>query len=238
MPALSSDGSEPPPPPSLSPTAVVFRATDGRTHTFRLAELPCPALHLEMAKCLTEALKSVGTLPTAQACFSTVRRFLAFLDSLGEPLDSLSSLRERHLGQYVTIRRTMASAGACYQDIASLCRLLRNAPYGSLSPEVGTLVATGGRPPFTRPGSRLARNLLRPTREQPVSCLTRREFEQLMRAAVGDAVAVRDRIDRGDSLLAAYRADPPSSAVTDVEIESLDLHVLDLFDRTNGPASS
>ncbi|AWW36348.1 hypothetical protein DN051_06585 [Streptomyces cadmiisoli] len=57
-----------------------------------------------------------------------------------------------------------------------------------------------------------------------------------MRAAVGDAVAVRDRIDRGDSLLAAYRADPPSSAVTAVEIETLDLHVLDLFDRTNSPA--
>ncbi|WP_162624865.1 hypothetical protein [Streptomyces cadmiisoli] len=53
---------------------------------------------------------------------------------------------------------------------------------------------------------------------------------------MGDAVAVRDRIDRGDSLLAAYRADPPSSAVTAVEIETLDLHVLDLFDRTNSPA--
>ena len=117
MPAFFSDGSEPPQPPTLSPTAVVFRAADGRTHTFRLAELPCPALHLEMAKCLTGALKSVGALPTAQAYFSTVRRFLAFLDALGEPLDSLSSLRERHLGQHLTVRRTMASAGACYQDM-------------------------------------------------------------------------------------------------------------------------
>lgn len=236
MPALFSDGSEPPQPPTVSPTAVAFRAADGRTHTFRLAELPCPALHLEMAKGLAGVLKSVGALPTAQAYFSTVRRFLAFLDSLGEPLDSLSSLRERHLGQYVTIRRTMTSAGACYQDMTSLCRLLRNAPYGSLSPEVGTLITTRGRLPFTRPGSRLPTHLLRPALEQPVSYLTRNEFEQLMGAAAGDAVAVRDRIDRGDSLLAAYRADPPSSACTDVEIESLDLHVLDLFDRTDSPA--
>ncbi|MEV4227031.1 hypothetical protein AB0J81_07970 [Streptomyces bobili] len=66
--------------------------------------------------------------------------------------------------------------------------------------------------------------------------MTRNKFEQLMRTAVGEAAVIRDRIDRGDSLLAAYRAAPPSSAVTAEEIETLDLHGLDLLDPTNSPA--
>ncbi|KJS53501.1 hypothetical protein VM98_24940 [Streptomyces rubellomurinus subsp. indigoferus] len=147
-----SDGTTPEP----APGTVNFSSVDGRRRAYVFAELPCPGLHADLKQAFASTVEQVGATATADLYFASVRRLLSFLDALGEPFETLSALVPRHLDQYRASRAVTVSTEAWYREVSVLFRLLRNAPYGSLSREMGGMVIRPARP-LAGGGPRVAR---------------------------------------------------------------------------------
>ncbi|WP_031072093.1 hypothetical protein [Streptomyces sp. NRRL WC-3742] len=162
------------------PRTVTFRSADGRERAYVFAELPCPGLHDDVQHAFTATLGQASALATSDQYFSSLRRFLSFLDTLGEPFAALSELRVRHFEQYRASRAVTVSQDAWGREVSVLFRLLKNAPYGSLSPELGDQVIRPGH--LREVGVRVVR-----PRSQPVPLYSRRELDRLLAAARTDA---------------------------------------------------
>ncbi|MFB7475576.1 hypothetical protein [Kitasatospora sp. NPDC056184] len=170
------------------PWTVDFSGVDGRRRAYDFSELPCPALHADLKRAFATTIKQAGSLSTADVYFTTLRRFLSFLGTLGETFDALSALRPRHFDQYRASRAVAVSTDARYREMAVLFRLLKNAPYGSLCPELGNQVLQPGRP------GQSGQFTTRPVPSAPLF-YSQHEFEQVLDAARQDAAAIRDRIE-------------------------------------------
>lgn len=198
---------------------VRFHPAHGPERVYDFTGLPRPELHPGLAAALTARVQPVGgtarTVSTADMYFASIRRFLGFLGVLDEPLASLGDLRGRHVRQY-TASDPGYSASAMNREIAQLCRLLQDAPYGSLDEDLWQTVKNPGR-------------LIRPT---PASHRTPvyspDEFTALLTAARGDVARIAERVAAGEKLLAAFRSAPQSLSDTD----RATARALDTLDRT------
>ncbi|MDX3525979.1 hypothetical protein P1P75_05900 [Streptomyces sp. ID05-39B] len=199
---------------------VRFRALDRRERTYDFALLPCPPLHAPLAAALQARLApdtgKVLTLAAADTYFGTIRRFLAFLSMQDQPLTCLDDLRPRHLYTYRDVEGATRSAAGIGREIAQLCRLLQDAPYGSLHSSVWDLI----RGPRRITGPQPPRN--------PVQLYSHREYSALLQAARTDAARTVARLTASAQLLAAFRAAPHSLGEEDQAVARL----LDVMDRT------
>ncbi|MGW6293837.1 hypothetical protein [Streptomyces sp. NPDC055058] len=201
---------------------IRFRPTVGRERAYDFAPLPCPPLHAPLAAALEARLDPATgngpmlTAASADTYFGTIRRFLAFLSMQDKPLTCLGDVHPDHLHTYREAEGATRSAAGIAREIAQLCRLLQDAPYGSLSPAVWDLVKaprkiTGPQPP-----------------RNPVPLYSHREYTALLEAARTDAARIVARITASEQLLAAFRTAPHSLAEKDQSTARL----LDVMDRT------
>lgn len=199
---------------------VRFRPAVGRERTYDFAPLPCPPLHAPMAAALearlAPAIGGVLTLASADGYFGTIRRFLAFLSMQDKPLSCLADVEPGHLYTYRGLEGATRSAAGIARELAQLCRLLQDAPYGSLHPKVWDLVkaprkVTGPMPPQT-----------------PVQMYSEREYAALLQTARTDAARIIARLTASEQLLAAFRAAPERLG----EEELATARLLEVMDRT------
>ncbi|MFD5506810.1 hypothetical protein ACFWIB_03420 [Streptomyces sp. NPDC127051] len=198
---------------------VRFHPARGPERVYDFTALPHPELHPGLAAALTARIKPVGgtarTASTADMYFASIRRFLSFLGVLDEPLASLGDLRGKHLRQY-TASDPGYPASAMNREIAQLCRLLQDAPYGSLDEDLWQTVKNPGH--LIRPAPAAHRT--------PV--YSRGEFTALLTAARGDVAQITERVAAGEKLLASFRSAPDSLSDSD----RATARVLDTLDRT------
>jgi hypothetical protein len=199
---------------------VRFTPMTGRERTYNFAPLPCAPLHAPLAAALTARLApdtgSILTLAAADTYFGTIRRFLAFLSMQDQPLAGLDDVRPGHLYTYRDIEGATRSAAGIGREIAQLCRLLQDAPYGSLHSSVWDLIKaprkiTGPQPPRTA--------------VQPYSL---REYTALLQTARTDAAEIIARLTASEELLAAFRTAPDTLS----EEDQATARLLDVMDRT------
>ncbi|WP_405844553.1 hypothetical protein [Streptomyces sp. NBC_01518] len=199
---------------------VRFRALDGRERTYDFSPLPCPPLHAPLATALEARLApdtgSLRTLAAADTYFGTIRRFLAFLGMQDQPLTCLDDLRPGHLYTYRDVEGATRSAAGIGRELAQLCRLLQDAPYGSLHSSVWDLIKasrkiTGPQPPQNR-----------------VQLYSHREYTALLQTARTDAAETVARLAASEELLAALRTAPSTLSEEDQDTARL----LDVMDRT------
>ncbi|MFD0394335.1 hypothetical protein ACFQ3Z_26510 [Streptomyces nogalater] len=199
---------------------VRFTPMTGRERAYDFAPLPCPPLHAPLAAALTARLApdtgSILTLAAADTYFGTIRRFLAFLSMQDQPLASLDDVRPGHLYTYRDVEGATRSAAGIGRELAQLCRLLQDAPYGSLHSSVWDLIKaprkiTGPQPPRTA-----------------VQVYSHREYTALLQTARTDAAEIIARLTASEELLAAFRA----AADTLSEEDQATARLLDVMDRT------
>ncbi|QDO42894.1 hypothetical protein FNV62_36410 [Streptomyces sp. RLB3-17] len=206
---------------STSPV-VRFRPAVGRERTYDFAPLPCPPLHTPLAAALkarlTPATGDGHTLTAASAdtYFGTIRRFLAFLSMQDKPLTCLGDVHPDHLYTFRDIEGATRTAAGIGRELAQLCRLLQDAPYGSLHPAVWDLV----KAPRKVIGPQPPRNA--------VPVYSHREYTALLQAARTDAARIISRLTASERLLAAFRAAPHTLNEEDRDTARL----LDVMDRT------
>jgi len=199
------------------PLAITL-SQNGRHRTYAFAELPCPALHSELAAAF-EACVGKGeralTISTVDVYWASLRRFLDFLDSFNQTPASMSEVRPAYLHEYGANQRGARSADSVGMDLQRLCRLLGQAPYGTLSRPMWDLVksprALAGRP-----------------QKKAVELYSLREFRAIITAARADADEIRDHFAAAERQLASFRSQP--SALTDDELAAG--AALDQMDRT------
>ncbi|MEV0173949.1 hypothetical protein AB0I00_22855 [Streptomyces sp. NPDC050803] len=199
---------------------VRFTPLTGRERAYDFAPLPCPALHAPLAAALTARLTpdtgSILTLAAADTYFGTIRRFLAFLSMQDQPPAGLDEVRPGHLYTYLEVEGATRSRAGIGRELAQLCRLLRDAPYGSLHSSVWDMTKaprkiTGPQPPRTA-----------------VQLYSYREYTALLQAAHTDAAEIIARLATSEELLAAFRAAPDTLSEEDQAAARL----LDVMDRT------
>ncbi|MFI1852906.1 hypothetical protein [Streptomyces sp. NPDC020480] len=199
---------------------VRFTPMAGREGTYDFAPLPCPPLHAPLAAALTARLapdtSSILTLAAADTYFGTIRRFLAFLSMQDKPLAGLDDVRPCHLYTYRDIEGATRTAAGIGRELAQLCRLLQDAPYGSLHSSVWDLIKaprkiTGPQPPRTA-----------------VQLYSHREYTALLQAARTDAAEIIARLTASEGLLAAFRSAPGTLS----EEDQATARLLDVMDRT------
>lgn len=224
-----SDGSTPDPRTigfhaTPDPWTFDFRSIDGRRRAYVFSALPCPALHADLKAAFATTVQRAGSLTTVDQYFLSLRRFLSFIGTLGEPFEALSCLKPQHFDQYRASRAVTVSAEAWNRELVVLFRLLRNAPYGHLSPELGEMVQRPGR--LAPAGLATARRY-----DTPTPLYSQRELDQLRNAARQDIGRILERVQEGGRLLAAYRADRGSLSFTDQQA-GLALDVAEQFGRS------
>ncbi|SBT89345.1 hypothetical protein GA0115233_1008118 [Streptomyces sp. DI166] len=206
--------------PENTPGPVVrFRPAVGRERTYDFAQLPCPPLHAPLAAALEARLAPAGgmlTLASADTYFGTIRRFLSFLSMQDKPLACLADVEPDHLYTYRELEGATRTAAGIGRELAQLCRLLQDAPYGSLHPKVWDLVKaprkiTGPMPPRT-----------------PVPLYSQREYTALLQTARTDAARITARLTASEQLLAAFRAAPDTLGKEELDTARL----LEAMDRT------
>ncbi|MER5380792.1 hypothetical protein ABT040_10980 [Streptomyces sp. NPDC002688] len=205
--------------PTSSPV-IRFQPAVGQERTYDFAALPCPPLHSPLADALqarlTPARGSVYTLACADGYFGTIRRFLAFLSMQDQPLSCLGDVSPEHLYTYRDVEGATRSAAGIRHEVAQLCRLLRDAPYGSLHPTVWDLIKT----PRTVTGPQPPRKALQ--------LYSHREYTALLQAARADAARTVTRLTSSEQLLAAFHAAPHTLSEKDQAAARL----LDVMHRT------
>ena len=206
------------------PWTFDFRSIDGRRRAYVFSALPCPALHADLKAAFATTVQRASSLTTVDQYFLALRRFLSFIGTLGEPFEALSCLKPQHFDQYRASRAVTVSAEAWHREVVVLFRLLRNAPYGHLSPELGEMVQRPGR--SAPAGLATARRY-----DTPTPLYSQRELDQLWKAARQDVVSVLGRVQGGGRLLAAYRADQGSLSFLDQQA-GLALDVAEKFGRS------
>ncbi|KJS53500.1 hypothetical protein VM98_24930 [Streptomyces rubellomurinus subsp. indigoferus] len=198
---------------------VVVNGEDGRRGEYDFATLPFPAFHAEFAAAFAARTGPTGSLRTrasADTAFGILRRFLAFMETLAHPPTSLGQLTVRHLERFRMHRLEGNIEATAVGDLMGIRLLLREVtPFDVLSEEIRDWA---GRPGL----SRQSRN------RGGLPGYSDREFRDLMAAARSEAVAIRDRIRKGERLLAAFRTNP--EALSEDE-RTLGAH-LDTMDRT------
>jgi hypothetical protein len=180
--------------------SVVFHGEDDRQAVFVFSRFPCPGLHRELAAVFAARTGPTGGLRTrasADNSFTVILRFLTFLDGLPGPTPmGLRQLRAGHVERFGQHRAKTVAVRGVVREVAELCRLLKHAPAGTLGEDLVELVHRpghllgGDRGQMGRPG------------------YSDREFTAVMTAARADVAAIRDRIDAGERLLAAWRDTP------------------------------
>ncbi|WP_319054776.1 hypothetical protein [Streptomyces europaeiscabiei] len=199
---------------------VRFIPMTGRERAYDFAPLPCPTLHAPLAAALTARLApdtgSIFTVAAADTYFGTIRRFLAFLSMQDQPPADLDDVRPGHLYTYRDIEGATRSAAGIGRELAQLCRLLQDAPYGSLHSSVWDLVKaprkiTGPQPP-----------------RNPVQLYSHREYSALLQTARTDAAGIIARLTASEELLTVFRATPDTLG----EEDQATARLLDIMDRT------
>lgn len=214
---------------SRDETLIFTVSQDGRARIYDFADLPCPELHRYFAEGFRGVIRGgrVLAVPTTDAYWATMRRFLGFLDSFNTAPGSLAELKRTHLHEYTANQRGARSAESVGLDLQRLCRVLGETPYGVLDPSVGE---------FVKHPARLAprRSALSTT---PVYSVT--EFAALLEAARKDVAAIQRRIAACEQQLTAFRAAPPSPPAGVESYADLEAHnaiaqgaVLDAAART------
>ncbi|MFE5159993.1 hypothetical protein ACFRNT_16015 [Streptomyces sp. NPDC056697] len=199
---------------------VRFTPMTGRERTYDFAPLPCPPLHAPLAAALQARLApdtgSILTLAAADTYFGTIRRFLAFLSMQDQPLAGLDDVRPGHLYTYRDVEGATRTAAGIGREIAQLCRLLQDAPYGSLHSSVWDLIKT----PRKITGPQPPRN--------PVQLYSHREYTALLQTARTDAAEIIARLTASEELMAAFRTAPKTLS----EEDQATARLLDVMDRT------
>ncbi|MFF7770974.1 hypothetical protein ACFZC7_31255 [Streptomyces massasporeus] len=207
-------------PDNTTGPVVRFTPMTGRERTYDFAPLPCPPLHAPLAAALTARLApgtgSILTLAAADTYFGTIRRFLAFLSMQDQPLAGLVDVRPGHLYTYRDVEGATRSVAGIGRELAQLCRLLQDAPYGSLHSSVWDLIKaprkiTGPQPP-----------------RNPVQLYSQREYATLLQTAHTDATEIVARLTASEEVLAAFRTAPDTLSKEDQATARL----LDVMDRT------
>ncbi|MYQ91480.1 hypothetical protein GTY20_09135 [Streptomyces sp. SID4946] len=199
---------------------VRFHPAVGSERAYDFAPLPCPPLHAPLAAAfearLAPAIGGMLTRASADTYFATIRRFLAFLSMQDKPLTCLADVQPDHLHTYRDVEGATRSTAGIAREIAQLCRLLQDAPYGSVNPAVWDLIKT----PRNITGPQPPRN--------PVPLYSLREYSALLEAARTDAARTIARITASEQLLAAFRTAPDTLC----EQELATARLLDVMDRT------
>lgn len=214
---------------SRDETLIITVSQNGRARLYDFADLPCPELHRYFAEGFRTVIRGgrVLTVPTTDAYWATMRRFLGFLDSFNTAPASMAELKRTHLHEYEANQRGARSVESVGLDLQRLCRVLGETPYGVLDPSVGE---------FVKHPARLAprRSALNTT---PVYSVT--EFAALLEAARKDVAAIQRRIAACEQQLTVFRAAPPSPPAGVESYADLEAHtaiaqgaVLDAVART------
>ncbi|MEV6502209.1 hypothetical protein [Streptomyces prunicolor] len=207
-------------PENTAGPVVRFSPLEGRERTYDFSLLPCPPLHAPLAAALQARLTpdtgSILTLAAADTYFGTIRRFLAFLSMQDKPLTCLSDVRPGHLCTYRDVEGATRTAAGIGRELAQLCRLLQDAPYGSLHSSVWDLVKEARK--ITGP----------PPHRIPVQLYSHREYTALLQTAHTDAAGIIARLAASEELLAAFRTTPGTLS----EADQATARLLDVMDRT------
>lgn len=203
---------------ALASLTVLFHGEDDRPRAFDFTTLPLPGLHGDLAAAFATRTGATGTIRTSTSAsylFSIVRRFLDFLDGLRQPPASVADLTPRHIDRFRLHRLQTVNEGSVNREVWAMCKLLRAIePSDRLTPEMFSYITSPYRNTKTRhvgtPG------------------YSDREFRDLVSAARSDVVAIRDRVRKGEQLLADYRRDPDQLGVEDRTLGAR----LDEMDRT------
>jgi hypothetical protein len=203
---------DPPPPVAGTDTGldVPFVGEDGRRTVFRVGRLPLPGWHAPLAEAFAERVGPAGTrrtLSSAAGSWSTLGRFLRFLDDLPQP-PTPRELTAAQVDAYLRHRVRSPLGQRAWEELIELRQLFRQPSMRDLvDGKVGNYLArrvdkTGGRLPGR-------------------SGYSDGELARLGDAARADVAAIRDRIDAGEALLASWRADPASISGEDAVTAAL-----------------
>ncbi|MGW1553460.1 hypothetical protein [Streptomyces sp. NPDC002346] len=173
---------------------------DGRSRTFRFAELPLPGLHLDLAHALGARVGPGGGRRTQRAAtmdWQSIKRFVTLLAKLPVPPGRVEDFRVRHLERYLMFRRETCEEKSARRSLQDLLLLLRAVPdQDRLDSQVADYLVRRGHGVDVQQSSRQG--------------YSDRELAAIMAAARSDVVAIRDRLTAGETLLARCLSDPGS----------------------------
>lgn len=182
---------------------VEFQGEDGRRRRFPVGELPLPGWHAVLAAAFASVVGPAGTrrtLASATTAWGTLGRFVRFLAGLSTPPPVPQQLTAAQMDSFLLHRIDAIGAPAAWMEIGVLRRILRQPPLRHL---VSTTVLNY----LARRGEK--------TKKTGAPGYSDGEWARLVTAARTDVAAIRDRIDTGERLLAAWSADPSALSHTD-----------------------
>lgn len=121
---------ESPPPVARTDTGldVPFVGEDGRRTVFRVGRLPLPGWHAPLAEAFAERVDPAGTrrtLSSAAGSWTTVGRFLRFLDGLPRPPETPRELTAAQVDTYLRHRVRSAVGQRAWEELTELRQLFR-----------------------------------------------------------------------------------------------------------------
>jgi hypothetical protein len=190
------------PPPDVIEThdslVITFSGEDGRSAVFSMAGLPLPLWHSTLCEAFTRRVGPAGsrrTQASARTTWSTMCRFIRFLDELPEPPATPRQLTAIQLDAYLRGRIRALRGRWGFSDFLELRRLLQEPPLQDLlSPSVVNYL-----------DQRTVNQ-----RHPSLTGYSDGEFSRLVGAARQDVATIRSRIDAGERLLAAWSTNPAS----------------------------
>ncbi|NGY65082.1 hypothetical protein G7043_39835 [Lentzea sp. NEAU-D13] len=177
---------------------VEFVGEDGRHRRFGVGELPLPGWHAPLAAAFAAAVGPAGTrrtLASAATTWGAVIRFVRFLAGLPSPPVVPQELTATQVDAFLRHRIDALGATWAWRELSPLRLIVRQpALRDLLSPAVLTYL---GRRDMN-------------TKKPGAPGYSDGEWARLVAAARADVAAIRDRIDAGERLVAAWSADPSS----------------------------
>ncbi|MET8759902.1 hypothetical protein [Lentzea sp. NPDC004782] len=185
---------------------VEFLGEDGRSGTFLIGELPLPGWHAVLAAVFAALVGPAGTrrtLASATTAWGTLGRFARFLADLPDPPTTPRQLIASQLDSFLLHRVDAIGAAAAWMEMGVLRRIFRRPP-------LRDLVSTTALNYVGRRGQN--------TKKPGAPGYSDGEWARLVAAARTDVEAIRDRIDAGERLLAAWSASHSSLDHIDREL--------------------
>ncbi|MEU0883863.1 hypothetical protein ABZ345_35110 [Lentzea sp. NPDC005914] len=171
---------------------VEFLGEDGRAGTFPIGDLPLPGWHAAVAAAFAALVGPAGTrrtLASAATAWGTLGRFARFLADLPDPPATPQQLIASQLDSFLLHRIDTIGAVAAWMEMGVLRRMFRR-------PALRDLVSATVLNYLGRRG--------RNTKKPGAPGYSEGEWTRLVFAARADVEAIRDRIDAGERLLAAW----------------------------------
>lgn len=195
------------PPPEVISTAtgltVAFRGEDGRSKVFTVGELPSPGWHASLAAAFAQRVGPAGTrrtLASAASSWTILQRLVRFLDGVPHAPATPAMLTAAQVDAYMRHRVRVVGPWA-WEELTDVRLLLRQP---ALREHLGPAVL-----------NYLARRVDKRRKLPGESGYSDGELTRLVSAARTEVAAVRDRIEAGERLLAAWSANPATVAGQD-----------------------